>query len=78
MAWLIKVSVALDFHWHSTPRATLGALGQVINGEGRMGGKKVDGGRRGGSGNRNRAARIQVIAKRVAFHKTYRGKKDIY
>lgn len=26
-AWLIKVSVASDFHWHSTPRATLGAFG---------------------------------------------------
>lgn len=35
--WLIKVSVALDFHWHSTPRATLGALRQAIHTEGRMG-----------------------------------------
>lgn len=26
--WLIKVSLALDFHWHSRPRATLGALRQ--------------------------------------------------
>lgn len=33
--WLIKVSVALDFHWHSTPQATLGALRQAIHTEGR-------------------------------------------
>jgi len=30
--------VALDFHWHSTPRATLGALRQAIHTEGRRGG----------------------------------------
>lgn len=28
---LIKVSVALDFHWHSTPQATLGALRKAIH-----------------------------------------------
>lgn len=39
-AWLIKLSVALDFHWHRSPRATLGAIGQVINTEGRIGGER--------------------------------------
>lgn len=74
MAWLIKVSVALDFHWHSTPRATLGALGQVINGEGRMGGKK-SGWRRGGASVGTGIGQHGSIAKRVAFHKTYRGRE---
>lgn len=74
MARLIKVSVALDFHWHSTPRATLGARGQVTNGEGRMGGKRVDG-QRGGVAVGTGVGRHGSIAKRVAFRKTYRGKK---
>lgn len=35
--WLIKISVALNFHWHSTPQATLGALRQAIHREGKDG-----------------------------------------
>lgn len=74
MAWLIKVSVALDFHWHSTPRATLGALGQVINGE-REGWEAKEWMQERGVAVGTGIGRHGSIAKRVAFHKTYRGEK---
>lgn len=73
MARLIKVSAALDFHWHSTPQATLGALGQVINTEGRTGGKRsVRGGDTGTRGQLG-GQQIPAVIKPVAFFNTYRG-----
>lgn len=47
--WLIKVSVALNFHWHSTPRATLGALRQAIHTQGKMEDIRKEAERRGNS-----------------------------